>query len=178
MPDRQTLPAIWLMTDRALGDALWPAIERVPSGGGVVLRHHRSDLAFAKRVAAACRERGLMLAVAGDVALAREIGAPMVHNPVSEAEGYLVSRSVHDTAEAMAAAGADLVFVSPLFATLSHPRAKALGIEQALMLGRMSGVPAIALGGMDEKRGNDAIRAGFHGWAGIRAWSEVPLLRS
>jgi thiamine monophosphate synthase len=39
----------------------------------------------------------------------------------------------------------------------------------------MSGVPAIALGGMDEKRGNDAVRAGFHGWAAIRAWSEVPL---
>jgi thiamine-phosphate pyrophosphorylase len=138
MPDRQTLPAIWLMSDQSMGDALWRAIERVPSGGGVVLRHHRSDLAFAKRVAAACRERGLMLAVAGDVVLAREIGAPMVHNP----------------------------------------GAKALGFEQALLLAQMSGAPAIALGGMDEKTGNDAIRAGFHGWAAIRAWSEGPLLPS
>jgi thiamine-phosphate pyrophosphorylase len=42
MPDRQTLPAIWLMSDQSMGDALWRAIERVPSGGGVVLRHHRS----------------------------------------------------------------------------------------------------------------------------------------
>jgi thiamine-phosphate pyrophosphorylase len=178
MPNRQTLPAIWLMSDSSMGEALWRAIERVPSGGGVVLRHHRSDLAFAKRVAAACRERGLMLAVAGDVVLAREIGAPMVHNPDGEAEGLLVGRSVHDPREAKAAAGAELVFVSPLFATRSHPGAKALGMEQALLLVRMAGVPAIALGGMDEKRGNDAIRAGFHGWAAIRAWSEGPLLRS
>ncbi|MDQ3079961.1 MAG: thiamine phosphate synthase [Pseudomonadota bacterium] len=172
MPDRQTLPAIWLMSDRALGDALWQAIDRVPSWGGVVLRHHRSDRAFARHVAAACSERGLMLAVAGDVGLAREIKAQMVHNPQGDADGLLVSRSVHNAREAEAAAGADLIFVSPVFATQSHPGAKALGMEQALLLARMSGVPAIALGGIDKKRGNDAIDAGFHGWAAIRAWSE------
>ena len=81
MPARQTLPTIWLMTDERLGERLWDAIGRVPEGGGVVLRHHRGDRALAERVAAACTARGLMLAVAGDVALARAVGAAMVHNP-------------------------------------------------------------------------------------------------
>ena len=143
-----------------------------------MLRHHDSALAFSEEVARACLARGLMLAVAGDVGLARRIGAAMVHNPVGEAKGLLVSRSVHDLREAEAARSADLVFVSPVFATRSHPGAEAIGIEGAMVLAKRSGVPAIALGGMDAERGEAAIRAGFHGWAGIDAWAERPRLRS
>ena len=170
MPTRQTLPKIWLMTDRRMGKALWSAIERVPRGGGVVLRHHRSELVLSKQVAETCATRGLMLAVAGDAALARSIGAAMVHNPAGEADGLLLSRSVHDVDEAQAARNADLIFVSPVFATASHPGNAGLGLERAMELARLSGVPAIALGGMDAERGEAAIRVGFYGWAAIDAW--------
>ena len=170
MPARQTLPTIWLMTDERLGDRLWDAIAAVPAGGGVVLRHHGGECAFAEGVAAACTARGLMLAVAGDVALARAVGAAMVHNPESGADGLLVSRSVHDEREAAAARSADAVFVSPMFATATHPGAEGLGIERGLALARLAGVPAIALGGMNAARGRDAMVAGFHGWAGIDAF--------
>ena len=178
MPTRQTLPTIWLFTDERMGNALWSAIERVPRGGGVMVRHHRSDPAFGARIAAACAARELMVAVAGDVGLARRIGATMVHNPAGEANGLLISRSVHDAHEAEAARSADLVFVSPLFTTTSHPGAKALGIAKAMALAKQAGVPAIALGGMDAERGEAAIRAGFHGWAAIDAWLKSPRLRS
>jgi len=170
MPTRQTLPTIWLFTDKRIGDALWAAIERIPRGGGVVLRHHRADQRLGERVAEACAARGLMLAVAGDVALARRIGATMVHNPAGQADGLIVSRSVHDLGEADAARLADLVFVSPIFATESHPHAKPLGLEHALDLARRAGVPAIALGGMNRERGAAAMAAGFYGWAGIDAF--------
>ena len=121
-----------------------------------------------------------MPAVAGDTALARTWGAAMVHNPEGdgEADGLLVSRSVHDEAEAGAARAAALVFVSPVYSTASHPGAVALGVERALELARIAGVPAIALGGMNVVRGNAAIGAGFHGWAAIGAWIERPPLRS
>ena len=175
MPPRQTLPTQWLMTDQRISDALWAAIERVPRGGGVVLRHHRSDRLFGARVAARCRAKGLLLAVAGDVALARDLGAAMVHNPAGEAAGLLISRSVHSPDEAVAASGADLMFVSPVFATRSHPGGEPLGIERALALAAIARVPAIALGGMDAARGEAAIAAGFHGWAGIDAWRVPPL---
>ncbi len=175
MLPRQTLPTLWLFTDDRLGDDLWRAIERVPVGGGVVLRHHRSDVALGERVAALCDQRGLWLSVAGDVALARRLGAAMIHNPVGEARGLLVSRSVHSLGEARARRYADLVFVSPLYASESHPGGVTLGLVAALDLAREAGVPGIALGGMDAERGEAAIRAGFHGWAAIHAWLERPL---
>ena len=170
MPARQTLPTIWLMTDERLGERLWDAIGRVPEGGGVVLRHHRGDRALGLRVAEACTARGLVLAVAGDVALSRAVGAAMVHNPEGEADGLLVSRSVHDEREAVAARSAHLVFVSPVFATASHPGAEGVGIAHGLKLARLTGVPAVALGGMDAARGAEAMAEGFHGWAGIDAF--------
>lgn len=173
MPSRQTLPRLWLMTDRRLGDELWACIARLPAGAGVVLRHHDGDSALGERVAAACAGQGLLLAVAGDVRFARRIGAAMVHNPDAEWDRLLVSRSVHDPVEAVAAQGADLVFVSPVFATACHPNAAALGLEAALDLARLAEVPAIALGGMNLSRGAAAIAAGFHGWAAIDAWRRL-----
>lgn len=178
MPSRQTLPRLWLMTDDRLGDALWACIERVPAGGGVVLRHHRGDIALGQQVAALCERRGLMLAVAGDTDFARRLGAALVHNPSGDAAGLLVSRSVHDATEAVAARGSDLAFVSPVFASASHPGRGALGMEGALCLAHLAAVPAIALGGMDPVRGDQAIAAGFHGWAAIDAWREGPALGS
>ncbi len=171
MPTRQTLPTRWLMTDQRLGETLWEAIERVPRGGGVVLRHHRSDRAFGERVARLCAVRGLFLAVAGDVALAHHLGVEMVHNPVGEAGGLLISRSVHSLGEARAERDADLLFVSPVYATSSHPGETGLGLRRALELASITAVRAIALGGMNAVRGAQAIDAGFHGWAGIDCWT-------
>lgn len=178
MPSRQTLPCPnlprrWLMTDRRLGDELWSCIARLPMGAGVVLRHHDGDGALAQQVAVACVARGALLAVAGDGELARRVGAAIVHNPVGATNGLPVSRSVHDHAEALAARGADLVFVSPVHATRSHPGVAALGLEGAAALARLARAPAIALGGMDEMRGEEAIVAGFHGWAAIDAWRNL-----
>jgi thiamine-phosphate pyrophosphorylase len=170
MPCRQTLPTIWLLTDRRIGDALPAAIARVPSGGGVVLRHHASSLALGERVATLCEERELMLAVAGEVAFARRLGAAMAHNPDGEADGLLVSRSVHSPGEAEAARDADLVFVSPVYPSASHPGGATLGLEGALRLAALTAVPAIALGGMSEERGAAAMAAGLHGWAAIDAF--------
>ena len=178
MPSRQTLPRPilprrWLMTDRRLGDELWACIARLPAGAGVVLRHHDGDRAFARRVAAACAEHQLLLAVAGDVGLARAVGAAMVHNPTEDSGTSLVSRSVHDSDEARAARSADIIFISPVFATASHPGVAGLGLDAALVLARLAGLPAIALGGMDEERGEQAIAAGFYGWAAIDAWRRL-----
>jgi thiamine-phosphate pyrophosphorylase len=170
MPSRQTLPRLWLMTDRKLGDELWGCIARLPAGAGVVLRHHDGDRVLGEQVAAACARQGLLLAIAGDVGLARAVGAAMVHNPTDDSDGLLVSRSVHTPDEARAARGADLVFVSPLYATQSHPGGAGLGLDAALALARLARGPAIALGGMNEMRGEEAIAAGFHGWAAIDAW--------
>jgi thiamine-phosphate pyrophosphorylase len=170
---QQSWPRIWLMTDERMGDALWHAIRRLPKEAGIVLRHYslppgpRAELA--REVAGMAEERGLTLAVASDGELARQVGAALVHNPRGAAQ-LPVSRSVHsvEEAEAARADGAALVFVSPIFATRSHPRRTALGPELALRIAKAAGTYAIALGGMNGK-GFAGLR-GFHGWAGIGAW--------
>lgn len=179
MDDRQTQddgkwPRAWLMTDDRMGQGLWDALARLPAGDGVVLR----DSSLGERVASFCRDRGLKLAVTRDVALAEALGAALVHNPGAITK-LPFSRSVHDEAEARRAkaGGATLVFVSPVFPTRSHPDGDTLGLDEAARLAKIAGVPAIALGGMNEERFAALAAHGFYGWAGIDAWLDQARLR-
>jgi thiamine-phosphate pyrophosphorylase len=166
------IPRLWLMTDERIGDELWAALERLPRGSGVVFRHHatppRERIALFRKVAALARRRGLVLVRAGDKPGRGEIG---VHNRRC-AHARLRTASAHDRREAVAAVrgGADALFVSPVFATRSHPRARALGRARFGLLIRGLGVPVIALGGMDARRAQGLRGMGIYGWAGIDAW--------
>lgn len=173
-------PREWLVTDERLGGQLWQAIARVPAGtGGILFRHY--SLAAAEReklgreIASVARARRLMLAVGGDERLAVRLGAALVHNPDGPAAALPFSLSVHDEVQALAAraAGAALVFVSPVYPTRSHAGRPALGLDAAIRLAGIAGCAAIALGGMDARR-FQALDGPFHGYAGIDCWlSEV-----
>jgi thiamine-phosphate pyrophosphorylase len=63
-----------------------------------------------------------------------------------------------------------MVFVSPLFATRSHPEAPSLGEEAAMRLALLADCPAYALGGINIEVGEKLIEQGWAGWAGIDAW--------
>jgi thiamine-phosphate pyrophosphorylase len=67
-------------------------------------------------------------------------------------------------------AGADFVFLSPVFPTRSHPGAAALGPIRFGLLARGTHVPVIALGGMDPRRAQRLEKFNVYGWAGIDAW--------
>jgi thiamine-phosphate pyrophosphorylase len=178
MTARQTdWPRQWLMTDERLGERLWEAIDRLPPGkAGIVVRHYGFDSpardTIARRIAGVCSERRLTLAVAADVSLARSLGAGLVHNPAEAVSDLPFSRAVHsiEEAEAARAEGAALVFVSPVYATRSHPGREPLGPVQARRIAEAAGAPAIALGGMNALNFARLEREGFYGWAGIDAW--------
>lgn len=155
------------MTDERMGKALWGALRRLPPGSGVVLRHYatppKARRALFRRVARIAAARRLVLVTAGG-------GLPAADG----VHGRGVTRGIrtwpaHDRREALAGmrAGADLLFVSPMFATRSHPEAKAPG-GAAARIGRGLGLPMIALGGMNARRWRRLH--GFHGWAAIDAW--------
>jgi len=157
------LPPLWLLTDaRRVADPR-PVVARLPKGlAGVVLRHDQEPgrAALGRDLARLCRARRLRLVVAGDPRLAAALGAgvhlrggrwpagaPLL---VRRRVGALLTSSAHGVAELRRAAraGADLAFLSPAFATRSHPDATALG---SLRWGRFSrGVtlPVAALGGI------------------------------
>lgn len=169
---QRRVPVLWLLTDaRRMADPL-ASTARLPKGlGGVLLRHDgepgRAELGRA--LAALCRQRRLALVVAGDVRLARALGVG-VHlrrgywgTPLRPKRGPVTS-SAHNPAELRRArrAGATLVFLSPAFATASHPGAHALGPHRWARLARagglrVGGLPTLALGGVD---GRTALRLG------------------
>lgn len=155
------LPVLWLFTDtRRLPDPR-PAARRLPAGlSGVVLRHddHPDRLAIGQDLARICRQRRLVLVVAGDSRLATRLGAG-VHLrggfhpglPLRARPESVVTSSAHDPAQLRRARrqGADLVFLSPAFPTLSHPGEPALGAARWMMMAREAGLPVAALGGID-----------------------------
>jgi thiamine-phosphate pyrophosphorylase len=168
MAYRHPLPRLWLITDERQGDALWQALERLPRGGGIVFRHYslprEERRRLFERVRGVARSRGLTLLVAG----APLPGADGVHGRPGRG---IRSRSAHNLRELKAAerAGADLVFLSPVFPTQSHPGRAALGPRRFALIAHQARVKVIALGGMDEERAR--LLGGAYGWAGIDAWS-------
>ena len=180
MHRRQPLPRLWLMTDERQGEGLWAALERLPKGAGVVFRHYRTAADERRRlfgrVRAIARRRRLVLLLAGPPGLARAWRADGCHGRWRRSRGLILSAPAHSRAEIVAAerAGADLLFVSPVFATRSHPRARPLGKVRFGSLAGSARLPVIALGGMDEARAR--ALAGFrpYGWAGIDSWATDP----
>lgn len=169
MPASQPLPRLWLMTDERLGDRLLDAVARLPEGAGVVFRHY--SLADSARRALfddvrAAHPGQLLLAGAAD--LAGSWGADGSHGRHRGA----TTAPAHDLAEIRAAeaAGAAMIFLSPVFATRSHPNAAALGPESFNALAGTTHLPVVALGGMDAGRAE--MLSGAYGWAGIDAWAE------
>jgi thiamine-phosphate pyrophosphorylase len=170
MPPRHPVPTRWLMTDERMGEALWIALERLPRGGGVVFRHHATAPAARRRLFArvrrVARRRGLVLVRAGGVRMRGEEG---VHGRRGRG---LTTWPVHDRRQAVAAwrGGARVAFVSPVFATRSHPGRRGLGLR-AGAVARGLAMARIALGGMDERRFRQVRRLGFDGYAAIDAWA-------
>lgn len=171
MRARHPLPRTWLMTDERMGDSLWTALERLPRGSGVVFRHYGLPLcerrALFARVAKVARRRGLLLIRAGAEHLGPADGVHGQRGP------GLRTSPAHSRREAVAAirAGADALFVSPVFATRSHPGALALGRVRLGLMIRGLRVPVIALGGMDPRRAAGLQPLGVYGWAAIDAWA-------
>lgn len=168
---RQPLPRLWMMTDERQGEGLFAAIERLPATGGIVFRHY--GLAAAQRRALFERVRraagARLLLLAGSSETAGDWGADGSHG---RGPGVgLRSAPAHGLAEIRLAeaAGADLVFLSPVFETRSHANAVPLGKERFAALAAATALPVIALGGMNAERFESL--SGAYGWAGIDAWS-------
>jgi thiamine-phosphate pyrophosphorylase len=85
---------------------------------------------------------------------------------------FVQTAPAHNMREMRAAerAGADLLFLSPVFGTRSHPGAKPLRPLRFRLLARQARVPVIALGGMNRARAR-RLSGAIYGWAGIDAWA-------
>jgi thiamine-phosphate pyrophosphorylase len=177
---------VLVVTDRALARAagrdLVEVVAAALDGGAreVLLRDRDLPPAERRRLAEELRSAtaavGAALHVAGDVALARAVGADGVHlaaaEPWPEAaarEGLVAGRSCHTPSELAAALaeGADRATYSPVFATASKPGyGPALGLD-GLAAGcrAVPGLAVLALGGVDPATAGACVEAGAAGVA-------------
>jgi thiamine-phosphate pyrophosphorylase len=157
------------MTDERLGDGLIDAVRALPKGSGIVFRHYATPAkerrALFRATQVIARRNGHRLLLAGPARLAQVWGADGSHGRLRGA----VTAPVHSLQEIRAAerAGAQLLLVSPIFATRSHPGQSGMGARRLANLVRQAKQPVIALGGMTQARFKALRRTGIYGWAAI-----------
>jgi thiamine-phosphate pyrophosphorylase len=160
----RALPAIVLMTDDRREEDWAAAAASLPSGCAVIVRHRDAAAreALARRLRPVCHAQHVIMMIADDAALAQRVGADGVHAPEKKMAclpgtrarnpRWLVTTSAHGVAgvRRAIALGADAVFVSPVFATASHPERRALGLTRFAALASLGGA-VYALGGVETK---------------------------
>lgn len=187
-----------MFSDERMGANFLPALAQLPKGAGLVFRHYqlekcerRALFLRARRIA---RARRIIVVLAGSARQARAWRADGVHggvhaysreggNPAKQEKlgsrfrgSTMLNRNivktapVHNLRELVAAerGGADLIFISPVFATRSHPGSGTLGRRGFTALAVRANVPVVALGGMNARRASALTLA--YGWAGIDSW--------
>ena len=143
-----------LMTDDSKAD--WVrAVRALPPGSVVVVRARTAK----QRQALAQQLSGLTtLLIADDPQLAAQSGAAGLHLPqlrMREAAHWrarfphwIITSSAHLLRALMGTHYLDAVFLSPVFATASHPAARALTPVRAAFIAARAPVPVYALGGV------------------------------
>src|SRR5205823_3509321 len=81
---------------------------------------------------------------------------------------FLIGRSVHSVAEAVAAAGADYLIAGTVFPSTSKDLTRRpIGMEGLKSIVRAASVPVLAIGGLTVERAGEVARAGVSGIAAI-----------
>lgn len=184
--DRQNaVPRLILIVDDRQEDPVALA-GRLPAGAAVLLRPYAVTNAedLGRRLAAVCRRRKVRFLVSEDSRLATRLGADGLHLPERMARGgclavalgwrrgkagRLLSVACHGAAALVRARrlGADLVLMSPVFPTRSHPGQATLGPHRLAGLVRASALPVLALGGVTAQTARGLAASGVRGVAAI-----------
>jgi len=185
------VPRVYLVTEGGpemdLPAALRAALAGLPPGAVAVQLRARgvpggSLLALARAVGEVCRAASMPMLVNARLDVALAAGADGAHLPaagVPPAEarrllgpGAILGVSCHSAAEVIRArdGGADFATFGPVHDTPSKrgygPPVGLARLREAAGLG----LPLLALGGVDAGNAREAVAAGAHGVAVIRAW--------
>jgi thiamine-phosphate pyrophosphorylase len=179
------MPWLWLMSDQARLRDPAAVVPRLPRGSAVILRHGDSA---ARRLLApglkrVCDARRVGLVIAGDWRLAAALRCAGVHLPEASlargcwaglrlwrrARRAVLTASAHSESGIRVArrAGVDLVLLSPVLPTPSHPERTALGRMGLARRVRAAGVPIVALGGINARTITQLNGSGVVGVAGV-----------
>jgi thiamine-phosphate pyrophosphorylase len=175
----RTLPRAFFLTDPDRTMNLLGVIARLPRGWGVIYRHFGAANRYVvgAALARACRQRGLILLVSADPALAARIGADGVHWPEARLRGvrqksprFIETAAAHSRAAIARARrfGIDAAIVSTVFPSRSRSAGKAMGPLRFRLIARAARLPVYALGGVNARNAASAMTHSA-GWAAIDA---------
>lgn len=172
------LPAVWLVSDERIDDRIEAAIRRLPRGSGFIFRHYhlppdQRRMRFEK-LARLARARGHVVILSGSAREVKRWGADGAYGAalkLTQGPAALRLVTAHSLNELRAANAmrADVVLLSPVFATGTHPGARGLGPVRFRLLAVRALAPVIALGGMDADR---ARRMDARRWAAIASLAQ------
>jgi thiamine-phosphate pyrophosphorylase len=182
----RALPKLFLFTDSARTPDPVETVCGLPPRCGVVYRHYGAPEKerTARALRAACEAGGHILLIAADPDLALAVGAAGVHWPrwmrmpgrVAQRRFGLNTASAHSGVEASRAAraGADIVFLSPVFRSESDSAGAALGVPRVVAIARAVAAPVYALGGVSLATAPYLIGTGVQGIAAVGALAGPP----
>lgn len=177
------LPNLLFFTDPERTPDPERVAERLPAGAAVVFRAFGAPDATAQglRLREITRRRGLSLMVGADEALALEVEADGLHLPErlvstlpelrTAHPDWLITLAAHDeqAARAGAAAGADALVVSPVFASRSPSAGAPLGVDGLKRIVEAVETPVYALGGVRADTVPRLLDTGIVGIAAVEA---------
>jgi thiamine-phosphate pyrophosphorylase len=173
------LPRLIFVTDPARTPDPAAIAARLPAGGGVIYRAFGAPDAVdqARVLAAIARERGLLLLIGADAALAEAVGAGGVHLPERDLArartlkaahpDWIVTGAAHSL-EAARLAGefhCDAVLASTVFASTSASAGPPMGADAFTALVAAAPLPVYALGGVNMKTARELVNSGAAGFA-------------
>ena len=161
--------------DERLPDPI-AAARRLPKGSLVIVRARNAKRRHALGEALRTQTHGLILLAADDPVLADSLHG--LHLPEAHARDaahwralrphWVITVAAHSP-RGLQAPHANAALLSPVFATKSHPGAKALTPVRARSMAHRALLPVLALGGVTAR--NATLLRGFSGIAAITALS-------
>ncbi len=174
-------PTLWFFTDHERNPEPYNILNQLPKNTGIVFRDYNAKRRkkMALKMADFCNKNKLILLIAGDTKLALEVGASGVHIPEynkfnlpylkPNKPNWIVSASVHNQhmLKKVTSFGVNIIFLSPIFYTSSHPYGKTLGIHNLRRLTKEFSIFSIALGGINKNSISKLNGSGINGIAAI-----------
>lgn len=186
----RAVPRLTLVTDRTRVQprSLLEVVDSALAGGADAVQLREKDLAardlleLARAIAAICRRHRAKLLINDRIDVAVAVGADGIHLPSDSFSPQdarsllgaqaLIGVSTHSATEAAArlSAGADYVYLGPIFETESKRRYGApLGLADLAIASRAHPGRIIAIGGITACNASDIWSSGAHGIAVIGA---------
>lgn len=181
------LPRLLFVTDPARTPDPAAVIAHLPAGCGVIYRAFGSPdaQATARLLRRLTADRGLLLLVGADEALALSCDADGLHLPERSIDaapgprmrhpGWIVTAAAHslEAARRAAAAGCHAALVSAVFPSTSPSAGPALGVEAFLALVEAAPLPVYALGGVNAVTAHGLSGSGAQGLAMVEGLVEA-----